>query len=691
MRLSSRMPNMGGCPTVSRLKKMVMLASFSSMVTIAGSAHAEYLKAITYFGDSWPIAYWNSNTDRAAQDFKEMQSVGFNTVIMVVPWGEFQPGLDPVVYNERAFRDLGRMCRLAKNKHLHFFLRVSYLWDMYPDEQKPNIARGTELFTSDHLTPQWQQYLARIASATRGCGDGYFISWEDFWHMISIATSGGDERGAARIAQQIGYDAWVRKHGDAEYLARNKDVANRLGAYPIPDRKSPDFKQVFRWFDDVLMTHLYPAFSKTLPNASVEARVDDDPIYNNGKIVEWYNHNQTYKISGSPYVMTYWAPAMGALNQGEKEPAAKVAQRFTDMQKKVMNQTKNKVFIEQFLFEDNTPSAAMNASIVQNQTAGFIENLSGALLKSTSGYALWGFQDYDASIVFNGFFKLGQQGWDFKKGASVTNSSHDAVADIPVHGMIAQAIPLERDHFRSFSKTVTLRFTVEGTAIIQVSYGGIQKKIETQGHSHEISMQIPMASGDTVLSFETLSGHAKISRVYLYSFTLHSEIHNAHGSPLKYLNSFKVLNNNIDAGVGLPTHLSAKDKSISSMAGVYTPERDGNNWFAWAGPSVHTTLFASTSNIAVQGYIRPEMFKSRRLEGCTVNAYINQTLVSSKRYSASGQLDMAIPVPQKWVRTPVDLSLTSNCQINPKQDKIGDDDRTLSFILSDINASTAKP
>ena len=46
-----------------------------------------YIKAFTYFGDAWPLNYWNSNLNHADADFKEAKADGFNAVILVVPWG----------------------------------------------------------------------------------------------------------------------------------------------------------------------------------------------------------------------------------------------------------------------------------------------------------------------------------------------------------------------------------------------------------------------------------------------------------------------------------------------------------------------------------------------------------------------------------------------------------------------------
>lgn len=54
-----------------------------------------YLKSVTYFGDEWVLNFWNSETDHLEKDLEQIREDGFNSIILVVPWREFQPEMTP--------------------------------------------------------------------------------------------------------------------------------------------------------------------------------------------------------------------------------------------------------------------------------------------------------------------------------------------------------------------------------------------------------------------------------------------------------------------------------------------------------------------------------------------------------------------------------------------------------------------
>jgi len=508
-----------------------------------------YIKAFTYFGDAWPLNYWNSNLNHADADFKEAKADGFNAVILVVPWGEFQPGVNPVRFNDDAYGRLASVCQTAQANGLAVYLRVSYLWDMYPDEQMPGEERARSLLSNDSLAPAWGQYLKRLKDSTQPCGKGYFISWEDDWHVINYLSGAKNEQESAARAQALGFDAWVRRRSPPGFLSRYADAEKRLGAYPVPDRRSPDFRAVFEWFDDQLMNRLMPVLAQSLPNASLEVRVDDDPLYDGDKLVGWHSHHKTYKIASSPFVMAYWAPAMGAANAGEKEPAKKVIDRFLYMMKKIADKTDNKIFIEQFLFEDNTPSMAFNAAIEPGQIGRFLEDVADALVKHTAGYALWGRSDYDASTVFNGFFSVGTLGWRFEQGANIARVGDAYAARLPQGASIAQSIPLGRDHFRVFAKSMTLRFRASGPGKISVTYAGTKHQLQIGGGQQLVRIGFPIAAADTELSFTSESGTLDLMDISLFSFTQVSHVRDSLGNPQRHLADIRKLNKLTDAGI----------------------------------------------------------------------------------------------------------------------------------------------
>ena len=662
-----------------------------SIVTFMVTTHAQenkYTKAVTYFGNAWPINYWNSNLHHTDSDFSEIKNDGFNAVIVVVPWGEFQPMVNPIKFNQTAYDRLENVCRSAKAHSLRFYMRVSYLWDMYPGVQQPHVERMESLFSHDDLMPAWKQYLQRLSTATKGCADGAFISWEDFWHMMPLAASPQAEKDSVLLSVQTGFDAWAEKHAGRGFFSRNADTKKRLGAYPFPARNSPDFRTVFEWFDSILIKRLLPVVAENIPNTSMEVRVDDDPIYDGEKLVEWYSHKQTYKIPSSSFVMTYWAPAMGAQNKGEIESAKKVQDRFAFMQEKISKETNNKIFIDQFLFTDNTPSASMNAAINPKEIGTFIQGMAKPLIEQTSGYALWGARDYYASIIFNAAFSLGKLGWNFSNRASIVKLDSDFFVNLPRGATISQSIPVAQNHFRSSSESVTLRFRVQGPGTVSATYAGITKIAKIKPGSQIVQMVFPQNNEDSILSFASQSGTIQLTDVYLFSFTQHFGVRDPQGRPLHHLADIRALNQAIDTNSIQASRLSADDQTILKASGVFKPEHDNNQWFAWAGPEVNARILAKVPAIAVRGYMKKSVFK--RSGACTLDAFVNGSKVLSKTYTTDEPIDLRVPVTSPQIGTLVDLKLSSTCQINPKKQLTGNDDRTLGFILHEINAQTVE-
>ena len=669
---------------IIKIIKLIFLLAFSILSIATHAEENKYIKAVTYFGNAWPINYWNSNHHRTDFDFSEIKKDGFNAAILVIPWSEFQPSVNPIQFNQTAYDRLGKVCSSAKDHGLQFYMRVSYLWDMYPGAQQPHLERANALFSHDDLMPAWKQYLQRLNTATQECADGAFISWEDFWHMIPLAASPKTEEESALLSLQTGFDAWAEKHAGHDFLSRNATAKNRLGAYPFPARNSPDFRVVFQWFDSILINRLLQAAAENIPNTSMEVRVDDDPIYDGDTLVEWYSHKQTYKIPSSSFIMTYWAPAMGAQNKGEIESAQKVQRRFSFMQEKIKKETTNKIFIDQFLFTDNTPSAAMNATIDPKELGRFIQNMAKPLVEYTSGYALWGARDYYASIVFNAAFSLNKLGWNFSNRASVVKSGSDFFANLPRGSMISQPIPVAQNHFRDSSESVTLRFRARGPGTVSASYAGTTNSAKIGSGRQIVQMTFPRGEEDSILSFSSQSGTVKLTDIYLFSFTQRFGVRDPEGKPLQHLAHIRALNQAIDTHSSQPSRLSAHDQTILNASGVFKPEQDKRRWFAWAGPEVEARILVKAPTIAVRGYMKTSVFK--RSDGCTLDAFVNGAKVLSKIYTTDEPIDLKVPVTSPQIGTLVDLKLSSSCQINPKEQQTGNDDRTLGFILQEINA-----
>lgn len=660
-----------------------------ALVGVCVSAQAQYIKAVNYFGSAWPVNYWNSDISGADKDFDQIKADGFNSIIISVPWGEFQPGLNPVKFNENAFVLLDKICGKAKSKDLNVFMRVSYLHDMYPGVEMPGSQRFDALMAGDALLPAWKQYLRKIATTTKSCSSGAFISWEDYWHSIENLGASGGGPDALAAAKKFGLEKWLAQNADDDFKKSRVEELRRLGGYQVPARNTPDFKWVFAWFDDQLIRRLMPALKESIPNATIEARVDSDPIYKNKDVADWYSHDRTYSVDSSKYLMTYWAPAMGAKNIGDKESAKKVLERFSYINKKISSATKNKIFIGQFLYQDSTPSASRNTVIDPVEIKNFFSEVPSLLLSQTTGYALWGHRDYEANLLFNSAFEFGALGWDLASGARIVKSRSGSAVKLDKGSKIFQDISSSRDHFVKSAKKVIFRASVSGAGELSVGYANTVKVVKLSGQSVQLlELEFPVAKGDSSLQISSDSGVIEIDSIYLYSYVQAGDFRDPQGKPGKLFDEIKGLNEALEKGGGMPISLTAADDTLSIAGGVYGREKSDKDWYVWAGPQVNARVFAKSPSIAIKGFIKPSMFG--RAEGCSISASVNGALVASKAFKEDGAIDMLIPVGRKEINSIVDLGLQSNCSINPRRENKGKDQRDLSYMINKIDLAPAE-
>ncbi|MBK7656795.1 MAG: hypothetical protein IPJ18_18955 [Betaproteobacteria bacterium] len=99
--------------------------------------------------------------------------------------------------------------------------------------------------------------------------------------------------------------------------------------------------------------------------------------------------------------------------------------------------------------------------------------MAAPLLKLTSGYALWGARDYDASMLFNGFFSLAGLGWESGGSAQFASGS----ATLAIGASIRQMVP-EKLNQRAYTKQTRLRILVSGPGIIEARFAGVTKSAQ---------------------------------------------------------------------------------------------------------------------------------------------------------------------------------------------------------------------
>ncbi|MDO4939260.1 MAG: cellulase family glycosylhydrolase [Lachnospiraceae bacterium] len=249
-------------------------------------------KAVTYFGNEWPVNFLNSEHAQAEADFARIKADGFNTVIYCVPWREIQPGSNGS-FDEAALGKLDEMITRAGNCGLSVMLRLGYTWD-YADHSSP-MSRFNSLFSSRLARSAWLKYAERVYNLCSAHSNfaGAFLTWEDFWTSLASECSGYEEM----------------------------------------DRKLME-----------LLTQTQQVF----PDLSMEVRLFDD--MSGGKP---YSHEKTYGCGNASYSSTIITAAMGYSDGSIISPGDAAAMSSALIGR--VQAAGKPVFVDQFLYMETTP------------------------------------------------------------------------------------------------------------------------------------------------------------------------------------------------------------------------------------------------------------------------------------------------------------------------------------------------
>lgn len=152
----------------------------TTVPTNAGEFSA--ISATHYFGRHWPKNFINAfRRSDVPADFQRIRDDGFNAVILLVSWGDFQSVFEPCCqYDERAFERLRFLLNEAKSAQLKVVLRVGFAWSFHP--QAGDSHHRQHLLMNDPAVRQaYFAYIKRIAAELDGLEHVVltFSTWED--------------------------------------------------------------------------------------------------------------------------------------------------------------------------------------------------------------------------------------------------------------------------------------------------------------------------------------------------------------------------------------------------------------------------------------------------------------------------------------------------------------------------------
>lgn len=513
-------------------------------MTALAAEKPEYLKSVTYFGDEWPINYWNSEDKNMEANFDRIVADGFNSIILVVPWREFQPSTMPVSYNQYAFDRLNEVMDSAERHGLWVTLRIGYSWDYFGGSQLPERFANVIIKDSADLYA-WLDYSKKLYETASAHPNFYggFITWEDFWDFTYFMSRENTREDRISWAKQCGYTEYLQ----ARYTL--EEVGDRYGAQfasfdevYIPYGNHPSAALFYDYYDDFLMEFLKKT-QAVFPELSMEVRADGDVIYDADGNRGYYSHGRTFSCEGAPYSALMYSVAMGQANNFERI----TAQTALDAMRGHLANIYaigggKKLYIEQLLYMDTTAEFSHNAQIQDDQVDDYIMNLAPILQDTTMGYGLWVYRNYVNNGVYNSQFALGTQGWKTNGDIPVEDRSGSKMVRLSSGDEISQELFSRLN--QGDQLYVQFYADSDSGASLTVKVGDSKRTLRVNGKTN-FFYSIPWQHKYDI-TFTSDKGTVYLDDIRIYTYEQNGRIYDVDGNPLDLDGAFRSLNSQLD-------------------------------------------------------------------------------------------------------------------------------------------------
>lgn len=523
---------------------LAVLCVLMTGITAFAAEKPAYLKSVTYFGDEWPINYWSSEDPHMEANFQRIKEDGFNSIILVVPWREFQPWEQHsggTEFNEAAFARLNEVMECAARYDLFVSLRVGYTWDYYRtynvQERFAGVIRnnGMERY-------MWIRYCERLYQEASAHDNFYggFVTWEDFWDYTYNMKRDYSKKERVEMARTSGYQEYLEKNYPIGTVSEVYESSFRqFDEIPIPDRDSEAAALFYEFYDQMLnefLTHTQTVF----PGISMEFRADGDKIRTRDGGEYYYSHWKTYPCHGAEYSALMYSVSMGQRNESDRISAAE-ALAATDRNLGAIHQTSGKkLYVEQLLYMDSTKEFSYNTQILETETDAYIRALGPVLQRDTMGYGLWVYRNYVNNCVYNSQFRLGTEGWEFR-AAHVETVDGSPMAKLQSGARIGQEVQGRL----TGEDTIFIEFYAKpekaGT-VVTVQTGDLKRQVPVN-QAGTFLLEIPWQTSYN-LSFTT-DGTVWIDNVKLYAYEQYGRIYDRYGGEQDLADDFRILNSQL--------------------------------------------------------------------------------------------------------------------------------------------------
>lgn len=499
--------------------------------------NTNYIISTHYFADEWPMNFWNAEWDTIDQDFKQIKKDGFNTVIVVVPWREFQPGINPIQYNEVVWERLQTLFEKTAEHGLNVQIRAGYLHD-FMGESDP-ADRFYHVIGDKNVRDAWYEYMGRLYKVCSEFDNfaGGFITWEDFWHNYRLGvylTEQEEER--LNYARLDSFGQFLSgKYTLEDFNLKYDEKFADFNDIPIPCEKDTFMREWYEWVDIITLDILQKT-RESFPGLFMEVRTDNDVIPGNEK----YSHDMTWNCRDGEMTGIMYQIAQGlGINREQLTAEAAVQSMERWLQKIYERNGQIPIYMEQFLFYDNTPGNKNGDIILAINEEDYFINCVPVLKEYTNGYGVWAYKDYCNNILYNSQFVFALEGWEHKEGV-VSNTDKDSNRVCLTNNSIYQSIPAWRKPVSTGENYIfSMDYDVATTATFTICVGEQVKAEEVSGRGE---LHILFDDKDDMSITIKCNGRAYIDNVKLYNMISTQQLYGIDNSEKNYIDEIRKMN-----------------------------------------------------------------------------------------------------------------------------------------------------
>ncbi|MDM8567060.1 glycosyltransferase family 2 protein [Candidatus Halobeggiatoa sp. HSG11] len=507
--------------------------------------------ATHFLAQGWAANFWSYlNLKQVDAELEFIQSVGFNTVILLVPWTGFQTKIEPITYYEEYFTLFEQLLERIQEFDLQVILRIGYSHDNGPDSEPEGFLRQVVIGADTATMQAWCDYLDRLWTTVKPYPNvlGGFLTWEDFF-LMDLTHIPLDKR--IEFAGRSGYRDYLQENYTIDEIAnRYKQPFANYNEVPIPAFKSNAIHLFCEFWDDLLINVILKQSKQHFPALSMEIRTDCDPQEDTHIC-----HKQTFDLTENIDISTiYYTPAWGASNDGDLESAATILQRMQFMFEHIRSYTNNVVFIDQFNFIDNTPGFERNTGITVDEMPKFLAGVADILQHNTVGYGMWTLRDVRANALKNGIFARDYPCWQLENTEIVSDNNSQA-ALLSTGGKLGQSltwcvgVPYVKD--KPFQLDFRLK-TADGTGELKLTIWYENKAIHTVDIVPELNDDWQSIHLENIpfylnheLQLENQGSPILVTDFYLYQLWQENGIVDIEGKPKPFYNDLIALNHKL--------------------------------------------------------------------------------------------------------------------------------------------------